>query len=196
MFVQVIQGSVVDKELLTRQNERWLRELKPGATGYLGATGGITPDGRAITLARFETAAAARANSERAEQGAWWNETEKAFGDDVEFHDCHDVDTMFGGGSNDAGFVQIIQGRAKDQRAMRATMKDAEERLREARPDILGVLVAWHGDRGFTQAVYFESEAAARSNEGNSGNEDMDREFMDLFDGPPAFFDLPQPELD
>ena len=53
---------------MERQIKSWRRDVKPGAKGYLGSTSGITPDGRSITLARFESEAAARANSERPEQ--------------------------------------------------------------------------------------------------------------------------------
>ena len=31
-----------------------------------------------------------------------------------EFHDCDDVTVWLGGGSDDAGFVQIIQGQTDD----------------------------------------------------------------------------------
>ena len=196
MFIQVIQGTVKDAELFRQGNEKWLRELKPGAAGYLGSTGGVTPDGRAIMLARFESEEAARANSDRPEQGAWWNEFERALGD-VTFHDCREVDAMFGGGSNDAGFVQVIQGQAKDQGALRRMTGEMEQRLRERRPDILGMLVAWHGDGGgFTQAVYFRSEEDARQQEKATENDGLRQEYMDMFEGPPTFFDLPEPELD
>src|SRR2546423_1062765 len=134
MLVQVITGKVKDADLWRRQSDRWVSELKPGAKGYLGSTGGITPDGRAITIARFESGQAAQANSRRSEQSAWWNETAKAFGEDVTFYDCRDVDTMFGGGSNDAGFVQVIQGRAKDQAKLRKDLPDMEGDLRQRRP--------------------------------------------------------------
>ena len=40
MFIQVIQGTIVDADLLRRQTERWVRELEPGAPGFLGSTGG------------------------------------------------------------------------------------------------------------------------------------------------------------
>jgi hypothetical protein len=186
MFIQVIQGTVKDADLLRRQEERWQAEVKPGVKGYLGSTGGITPEGRMFRIARFESEEDARANSERAEQSAWWNETEKAFGDDVSFADCRDVDTMFGGGSNDAGFVQIVQGTAKDKAEMRGS-----------RPEILGILVAWHGDTNdFTQAVYFKSEAEARKQEQATGNDELRQRFMDLFAGPPSFYDLTAPDLD
>jgi hypothetical protein len=196
MFIQVIQGTVKDVELFRQGNEKWRRELKPGAAGYLGSTGGVTPDGQAILLARFESEEAARANSERPEQGAWWNEFERALGDTA-FHDCREVDAFFGGGSNDAGFVQVIQGRAKDQDEVRRLTGEMAPRLRERRPDILGMLIAWHGDGGnFTQAVYFRSEEDARQEEKATDNDGMRQEYMDMFAGPPAFFDLPDPDLD
>src|SRR3954463_9394146 len=116
MFVQVIQGKVKDADLLARQTDRWVAEIKPGVKGYLGSTTGVTPDGRAITIARFDDKKSAEANSKREQQSAWWNETAKAYDGEPTFHDCTDVDTMFGGGSNDAGFVQVIQGKAKDKK--------------------------------------------------------------------------------
>lgn len=196
MFIQVIQGKVKDAELLERRIASWRTDIKPGAKGYLGSTSGITPDGRGITLARFESEAAAKANSERPEQGRWWNETAEAFGGDPTFYNCREVDTLFGGGSNDAGFVQIIQARAKDEEQMRARRAEIEKRLRERRPDILGMVIAWHGDGGFTQAVYFTSEAEARAGEKETEQDQLRQEFMSLMEGPPTFFDLTRPDLD
>lgn len=196
MFIQIIQGNVKDARLLERQMESWRRDIKPGAKGYLGSTGGTTPDGRSITLARFESEEAARANSERPEQGRWWSATAKAFDGDPTFYDCRAVDTMFGGGSNDAGFVQVIQARARSQEEMRSRRADMEERLRGRRPDILGMVVAWHGDRGFTQAVYFKSEAEARQGEKETEQDELRQEFMSLMEGQPTFFDLTRPDLD
>jgi hypothetical protein len=196
MFIQVIQGKVSDADQLRRQLERWRTEIKPGASGYLGSTGGVTPDGRAITLVRFESEEAARANSERPEQGAWWNEAVKSFDGDVAFHDCREVDSVLGGGSNNAGFVQIIQGRAKDEDKMRSRRQELEQQLRQRRPDILGMVVAWHGDGGFTQAVYFRSQEEARQKETETENDELRHEFMSLIDGQPTFFDLTAPDID
>src|SRR5256885_682676 len=113
MFIQVIQGKLADADLLQRQLERWRAELKPGATGYLGTTSGATPDGRSIAPARLESGAAAQATGERADRAAWFNETVKAFDGEPTFHNCPEVATMFGGGSNEPGFVQVIQGRPR-----------------------------------------------------------------------------------
>lgn len=196
MFIQIIQGRVGDAQELSRQLERWRAELKPGATGYLGSTGGVTPDGRSITLVRFESEDAARANSERPEQAAWWREAVKAFEGEVTFHDCRDVDSVLGGGSNEAGFVQVIQGRAKNQEEMRRQGRGMEEQLHDRRPDILGITVAWHGDGGFTQAVYFTSAEAARQGEAASQDDELGQELMRLIDGVPTFYDLESPDLD
>jgi len=196
MFIQVIQGRVSDADHLQREVERWRAEVKPGASGYLGSTGGTTQDGRSITLVRFDSEESARTNGARPEQSAWWNEAVKAFDGEVTFHDCAEVDTAFGGGSNEAGFVQVMQGRSKDQQQMRTRLPELEEQLRERRPDILGMLVGWHGDGAFTQAVYFRSADAAREGEAATDNEELRQEFMTLLDGDLTFFDLSTPDFD
>ena len=68
--------------------------------------------------------------------------------------------------------------------------------MRERRPDILGMVAAWHGDGGFTQAVYFVSEQAAHEREKETQQDDLRREFMSLIEGQPTFFDLTEPDLD
>ena len=72
------------------------------------------------------------------EQGAWIEETSKAFDGEVTFHDCGEVDSLLDGGSDDAGFVQIMQGWAKDQKQMRGQMTEMEGELRKVRPDLIG----------------------------------------------------------
>src|SRR4051794_7877182 len=158
MFVQIIQGKVKDADLLARQSERWVKEIKPGVKGYLGSTTGVTPDGRGITIARFESAKAAAANSNNEQQSAWWNETAKAYDGEPTFIDCTATDTMFGGGSNDAGFGQVIQGRGQDEGAMRSEMGSMESRLGTSRPGICGRARAWDRDGGgVSQARHFRS---------------------------------------
>lgn len=197
MFIQVISGKVADAALLDQQNDRWMTDLKPGAKGYLGYTGGTTSDGRAIGMARFESEAAAQANSERPEQGEWWDATAAAYDGTPSFNNCSEVDVLFGGGSNDAGFVQVVQGTAKDRETVRKFVQDGQAELREARPDILGIVVAWHGDSNdFTQAVYFKSEAETRKLETATDGDEMRRQYTDLFAGPPTFYDLTEPTLD
>jgi hypothetical protein len=194
MFVQVIEGSVTDPERFNRQVERWDAELRPGAAGYLGTTWGLDGDGHAVVAACFESREGAETNSARSEQGAWWAETAEVFGD-VEFADCDEVDTFLGGVSPDAGFVQVIEGAAADRSAARALFREADDRLAAGRPDILGGLVAWHGDgNDFTQVVYFRSESDARSGEA-SEDEDLDRRYREMIAGDPRFIDLTEPRI-
>jgi hypothetical protein len=168
MFIQVISGTVTDVDAMERLAERWQQELKPGATGFLGVTEGVTDDGRFVTLARFESKEAAAANSGRPEQGNWWAEMEKVV-DDVTFHDCSRIETLFGGGKNEATFVQVMQGRVKDRAKAEAFFSksaDAEKMLGDVRPDVIGEVIAIHDDGDtYTDVVYFSSEAEARANE-------------------------------
>jgi len=196
MFVQVIQGKVKDADLLRRQMDRWRQEVKPGAKGYLGATGGATADGQGIAVVRFESEAAARANSDRPEQGAWWNETEKAYDGQPTFRESSDTELMFGGGSNDAGFVQVMQGKVKDPAKFRAWGKEHEGRLKELRPDLIGGLDVWYPDGSFTSVAYFTSEAEARKNEKAMGEDPMMAEYMGQIEGEMTFLDLTEPDID
>ncbi len=60
MFVQVIQGQTEDPEAIRAALDRWIADLSPGATGFLGSTSGVTDDGTSITLARFDSEESAR----------------------------------------------------------------------------------------------------------------------------------------
>ena len=164
MFVQIIEAKVRDKDKLRSQLDKWQQELAPGATGWLGSTGGVAADGTFIGAVRFESADAAKANGDRPEQGAWFEETAQCFEGDVRFADCTDVDTFGRGGTDEAGFVQVIQGTG-DREAMSAASEGLDEFFARVRPDVLGGYVAWEGGGRFTQVVYFTSEAEARKGE-------------------------------
>ena len=195
MFIQVITGEVADAASLESAFDRWQSEVRPGATGFLGSTSGVTADGRFVALARFESVEAARANSGRAEQSAWWAEAEKCFAGPVTFHDCTEVDTFRGGGSDDAGFVQVMQGRADRQR-LRALDERVEAILPDLRPDLLGSVRAWDGDQ-YTEAAYFTSEAEARAGEAKPPPTELAeamREWQDVM-GPITYYDLTRPKL-
>ena len=88
---------------------------------------------------------------------------------DVSFHDCDEVVTMLGGGSDDAGFVQVMLGRIKDRGkfdALNAKTDEMEKAFSAFRPDVLGETLAIHNDgSGYTDIVYFTSEADTRAGE-------------------------------
>lgn len=165
MFIQMIQGRVADEEGLRSAMSRWREQCEPGAVGWLGTTAGFTDDGRFVAVARFESDDAARQNSDRPEQGQWWAATSKCFDGDVTFFDASDVTTWLDGGSDDAGFVQIIQGRMHDPEGMRALMERHSDDIRQARPEIIGATVGVAPDGNYVQTVYFTSESEARANE-------------------------------
>lgn len=197
MFAQVIQGRATDAAGLRKQWERWDQEIKPNAEAYLGGTAGITADGEFIAIARFESEEAARANSDSAEQSAWWEETSRYISDPM-FHDCTEVDLIKEGGSDDAGFVQVIQGKVTDIAKSRELDARMEPTLRELRPDVIGGIVAWHPQNGrFTNAIYFTSEAEARAKEKEMESSEGFKEFMAemeaISDGEPKFLDLTEP---
>jgi hypothetical protein len=165
MFIQVIQGKVADEASLRAAMDRWVRDCQPGAVGWLGSTSGITDDGTFVGVVRFESEDAARRNGERPEQDAWWNETEKCFAGEVTFLDSSDVTTWLAGGSDDAGFVQVIEGHLQDPERMRSMMEQHSDEIRQMRPEIIGATVAVRDGGDYVQTTYFTSEAEARAGE-------------------------------
>ena len=113
----------------------------PGARGFLGSTIGIAGDKTFVALARVVDEAAAKANSTRPEQRALWADTAMCFDGEPSWRESNDVTTLFGGGSDSAGFVQIIEGTTSD-RAKAESLETPEmlRQLRVARPDLLGSL--------------------------------------------------------
>lgn len=196
MFVQVIKGHTGDPAGIRRQLDRWKAELKPGAVGYLGSTGGVADDGTVVMFARFADAAAANANAERPEQGAWWEETAKYFDAEPAFRESSDTSSLLAGGSNDAGFVQIMEGTVND-RAKAEAFETPEmlEQLTAARPDLIGSLRVWFDGGAFAEAAYFTSEADARKGESSTDFAGPQEEYMALF-GEMTFTDLREPLLD
>src|SRR6266702_4641471 len=138
MFVQVIRGQVSDADQARAALDRWMQDLAPGATGWLGSTAGVTEDGRFVALARFDSEQAARRNSGRPEQHQWWTETSKLFAGEVTFHDSSDVIVDVSGDPGTAGFVQVMRGRGSDpERAWELMAQNPDERA-AFRPDVLG----------------------------------------------------------
>lgn len=193
MFVQFIEGRVADPERLKRQYDRWLEQHSPDVEGWIGSTAGVTDDGVGFLAVRFASPEAARANSDRPEQGEWWSETEACFEGPVDFLDCEQVELFLGGGSDDAGFVQVIRGQTTDVERSRRMMSEMERELPERRPDVIGGYVGTRGDGTFAQVVYFTSEEEARK--GEAASSDDAGEMQELLKEPPRFLDLKDPWL-
>ncbi len=114
-------------------------------------------------MVRFATEAQARRNSDRPEQREWWRDASQHLAR-VTVHDAPKVHTYRDGGSDQAGFVQVIQGHRDDLERMVSLGRDQEEVLAREAPHLLGMTVAEHADRpgDFTQVMYFTSEQDAR----------------------------------
>lgn len=191
MFIQMIQGSCTRQDDAHALLDEWRRDLAPGAIGWLGGTYGFTDDDQLMAVVRFESREAAMANSNRPEQGAWAERFADVMDGPLEFHDCDDVTLLMDGGSDDAGFVQIIRGRVDDPARLKAMMADTTT-LHEMRPDILGATLAFEPDGTFIETVAFTSEEAAREGERTEPPADLRRELDYAIKGS-TFYDLHHP---
>lgn len=194
MFIQMIQGSCSRQDEAHELLDEWRRDLAPGATGWLGGTYGFTDDGQLMGVVRFESREAAMANSARPEQGAWAERLTALMDGPLDFHDCDDVTLLFDGGSDEAGFVQIIRGRVDDPSRLKAMLADTTT-LHEMRPEILGGTLAIEPDGTFIETVAFTSEDAARQGERVEPPAEVRRELEYAMKGA-SFYDLHHPWFD
>ena len=194
MFIQIIQGRCRRADELHALLDEWRQDLAPGAKGWLGGTYGMTDDDMFVGVVRFGSREAAMANSARPEQDAWARKMMALMDGPLEYHDCDDVSLMMDGGSDDAGFVQVIQGKVDDPEYVKAMMTTDTETLHRMRPDIIGATLAIEDDGTFTETVAFTSEAEAR--EGEKKTMDMppgEREAFEKMMQSARFYDLHQP---
>ena len=198
MFVQVIRGRVSSPEQVHAALDRWSGQLAAGAAGWLGSTAGVTGDGRFVALARFESEQAARRNSDRPGQGQWWTETSRLFTGEVTFRDSSDVTVDVHGDPDQAGFVQVMLGRASDPERARELMAQNPDDRTAFRPDVIGSVTVGHQGGGYTLAFYFTSEQAAREGERKQPPARLKAQMEELDQlntGEPEFLDLTQPWL-
>ena len=196
MFVQVIRGRVSDPDRFGAQLRRWQTDLAPGALGWLGSTAGVTEDGQALAVARFESPEAAQRNGDRPEQTAWWDETAALFSGDPVFHDSTSVEVDLAGDPDRAGFVQVMEGRTSDPERARRLLAEDPTDWRSYRPEILGTLSLEHDGDAWTMVMYFSSEAAAREGEQREAppeSQAVMKELGTLMLGEPTFYDLKEP---
>ena len=198
MFAQIIRGKVSDPTAVRPVVDRWMTELGPTAKGWLGSTSGVTDDNEVFVLVRFESEEAARANSDRPEQGAWWAEMEKVFDGEPTFQDSNDVQVDTSGDPDAAGFVQVMTGQVTDPDRAKQLMAEQPD-MRALRPDILGSVSVGHEDGKWTMVIYFTSEADAREGEAKADAPEALKameEMQALSVGQPEFLDLKTPWLD
>lgn len=164
MFIQVIQGQVRDRDEVRDVVGRWVSDVASTGTGWLGTTAGVTAGGSFVALARFESDDAARRYNDRPEQDQWWAQSSKLFDGQVTVRDSIEAEEFLKGGSDDAGFVQVLTGQARDVDRIKE-LNQQYGQYAHLRPDLIGGVIALHEDGLFTQAAYFTSEAEARAAE-------------------------------
>ncbi len=192
MFIQVIQGSCTREEELRALLDRWREERGPRVKGWLGGTYGFTDDHEFLGIVRFESRELAMANSDSPEQAAWAEQMMALMDGPVEFHDCDDVTLLMDGGSDEAGFVQVIRGKVEDVERAKAMMAGDATTLHEMRPDILGATMAIEDDGTFIETVFFTDEASARKGEQQEPPQQVREDIETLMAGA-RFYDLHHP---
>ncbi|TMQ83846.1 hypothetical protein ETD83_41065 [Actinomadura soli] len=192
--VQVVKGRTGDAARLCEAADRWHREVAPRARGWLGSTGGVTADGVYFNLMRFDSPRAAHRNDRSRAQGQWWDEVADLFEGEVTVEESTDVETFGRGGSDEAGFVQILRTHIRDREAVRPHVpEEAQRTLTRLRPDMIGGMFCIHPDGTCTGVAYFTSLEAARKGE----RTEMPPEYkawrdeqMAHFDQEAVFYDL------
>lgn len=169
MFIQMVSGACSRQDAMRSLTDGWSAAMAD-QPGWLGGTYGFTDDGEFLGIIRFEDAGACRTASERPDAGMWWAGAKALFDRGCEIHQSEDVTLMFDGGSDDAGFVQVIRGRVRDADRLRGFLTDQEmtSMLHQARPEIIGATLAIESDGSFTETVAFTDEASARRGEQES----------------------------
>jgi hypothetical protein len=197
MLLQVIQGRVPDRAAMRAQHERWLADIGAAADGWLGSTAGITADDRFICLSRFSSAQALANLSARTDQREWWARTERLFLGPVLTAEFQDAVLILEGGADDAGFVQVAQGRTTDPERLRSLEKELVRWLPEGRPDIIGGLAAVRADGRFVRVFSFSSEELARAGEHGEQHAEIEEILFQMREltGEATYHDLRHPWL-
>jgi hypothetical protein len=198
MFAQTIRGKASNPEAVRAALDAWLRDLRPGADGWVNLAGGVSEDGEYFGLVCFEDETKAKANSDRPEQDAWWREFSTALDGPATFENTTDVSIQQSGDLFSAGFVQVMIGQTSDVQRSRELGEQSEAALHNFRPDVLGMITATQPDGRYTTVAFFTSEAEARVGEKKEVPEELKPlmdEMMSLSDGIPEFIDLKDPIL-
>ena len=156
---------------------------------------GATDDGQFVNVVRFASEQDARANSERPEQGEWWESLAANLEGEASFFESSEVDEDLVGDPGTAGFVQVMQGQVTDLARALTLMKQRPDNFSEIRPDVLELLGIAHTDGRWTSVAYFTSEAEARRHESQEPPPDfvaMMDELRSISVGEPTYADLRQ----
>ena len=166
MFIQMVEGACTHEDDMQMLVDDWCARMAD-EPGWLGGTYGFTDDGRFMGIVRYESAAAWETCRAAEDAGMWWAAAEEVFDSPPQIHQSEDVTMLFGGGSDDAGFVQVMRGRVGNPDKLRhlLTDQDMTSMLHQARPEIIGATLAIEEDGWFTETISFTDEDSARRGE-------------------------------
>jgi hypothetical protein len=198
LFIQVIKVPVSDRDGWKAALDGWITEVGPGATGWLGSTGGVTDDGLAVLTARYETKAQADANRDRPEHVGWLERSAKYVSGEAVVKDSTSVWVDLVGDPDTAEFVQVIEGRVSDTERMMEIGDRDRAAWGRFRPEILGSVAVVHEGGEYTMFLYFTNEPDAREGEKKPippELADQAAEMNSLDVGEPTFYDLRAPHM-
>ena len=178
MFIQMVEGRCSRQDEMRGLVDGWCGSMAD-RPGWLGGTYGFTDDGRFVGVVRFDSDSACRDSASTPDAAMWWAGAEALFDGSCDIHESEDVSMMLDGGSDDAGFVQVMHGRVGDADKFRHFMTDAEvtSMLHDTRPEIIGATLAIEQDGSFIETVAFTSEDAARKGEQTEMPAEMQSDF-------------------
>jgi hypothetical protein len=193
VFIQMVQGSCSRQDEMRGLVDDWCATMAD-RPGWLGGTYGFTDDDRFLGIVRFDSSAACRESAATPEAAMMWAGAEALFDGTCEIHESEDVSMMLDGGSDDAGFVQVMRGRIADADRFRHLATDTEmtSMLHEARPEIIGATVAVEPDGTFIETIAFTDEESARRGEQLDMPDDV-RADLDASMADVQFLDLHRP---
>jgi len=187
----VIEGKSSRTDELRALADSWREEGGADAPGWLGGTFGVTDDNEFLGVIRFTSRDEAMANSARPETSAFAEKMAALMDGPVAFHDCDDVMTWLDGGSDQAGFVQVIRGHTDDPQRAKSMLESAGD-IREMRPEIIGGTLALESDGTFFETIAFTDEESDRKGEQLEPPAEMRAELESMMAGA-TFYDLPDP---
>jgi len=193
VFIQMVQGPCSRQDEMRQLVDNWCGTMAD-RPGWLGGTYGFTDDDRFLGIVRFDSSSACLESAATDDAATWWAAAAELFDGTCEIHESEDVSIMLEGGSDDAGFVQVMTGRVADADKYRHFMTDTEmtSMLHDARPEIIGAVLAMEPTGSFVETIAFTDEESARRGEQKEMPADMREEF-DAAMSDVEFIDLHKP---
>lgn len=193
MFIQMVEGACTQHDDMRMLIDEWCDRMAD-EPGWLGGTYGFTDDDRFIGVGRYESAAAWQQCCAAKDAGMWWAASEELFDSMPEIHQSEDVMMMLDGGSDQAGFVQVMRGKVGNPDKLRRMMTDQDmtSMLHKARPDIIGATLLIEDDGSFTETISFTDEDSARKGEAMEMPAEVAADFLEAV-AEVSYYDLHKP---